>query len=95
MNLNPLLHKNLSYCKIHRPRSNVTRKLILENNFQETEHVTVSTNTLISIQKQSQMITSNLIFMKAIVSELKTGHNECQKCQVELDLMRGMLLIDI
>ena len=59
-----------SYGKFHRPRSNVTREIILEHNFQETEHVTVSTDTLILIQKQLQMITAHLIYMNPIVSEL-------------------------
>ena len=75
--------------------SNVTREIILEHNFQETEHVTVSTDTLILIQKQLQMITAHLIYMNPIVSELLTGHDERQKCQDEMYLMRRMLLIDI
>ena len=49
----PSTSSEFSYGKIHRPRSNVIRELILEHNFQETEHVTVSTYTLISIQKQN------------------------------------------
>ena len=43
---------------------------MLEDNFQETEHVTESTNTLTSIQKQLQLIIANLHYMKPNVSEL-------------------------
>ena len=65
------------------PSTSTRREPILEHHFQETEHITVSTNTLTSIQKQLQMITANLNYMNPIVSELKTVHDEWQKCQVE------------
>ena len=65
------------------PSTSTRREPILEHHFQETEHITVSTSTLTSIQKQLQMITANLSYMNPIVSELKTVHDEWQKCQVE------------